>query len=648
MNDTATKSERLSESGARLRSYGVEAEARRRSCLEAERGWSWSRLACFFTGFLVWFWLDDANAALAVTGIAGVLFVVSVRRHLRASADREFADRLLLMIAESRQRFGGKVVTIRSNHRPVEPDPTRQTPESVLDLGDTWWLSEQERDDLDLYADPVGVFGLLNRASTNMGARRLRDMCEHPCLSPGRIGARQACVRLLDDQMEARLRMMAGVATLRGRDEPLGSFLSAVRSATGLPSPGRIRMLRLWSIPSGLFVCIALPPAVMGIPGWLGALLMVVLVNAALSFRMHGDLDVRLHPWRDVAHAVHGLLFACEHAGGELPDDTELARLRDCFADAIAPDVLPALKWRLDLTNTGGTIHAILNVVFFYDLHTADAILNRVVPHRETILGALGALADLEAMTSLASFAFEQPVAVYASVAGEPVLSIEGGVHPLVAPGRIVGNDVHLSAGSRVRVITGSNMAGKSTYLRMVGVNTLLAQLGGVVTARRVRFAPVRLVSDLRIRDDLSKEESYFMAEVRQIRRMLLPPPSDAPLLGLIDELFRGTNSVERIAASVAVVRQLMESDHFFVVATHEHRLTELADGLVATNHHFDEELGSDGPVFEYALHPGPARMRNALRILDREGFPQAVLDKAREWMAKSADDGGRLDDAGD
>lgn len=629
MSEDRTRTGGRTASSTRLASYQAEAEEHRRTQLNVEHAWSWSRLITFFVGAIAWFAVSDASRALLVAGAFGVMFVVSVVRHLRARREREFTDRLLLMISESKRRVGGHAVTVRSGRRPDDVPARRASPEPVLDPGDTWLLTGQERDDLDLYAEPAGVFGLLNRTSTAMGARRLRDRCEHPCLTADAIEARQACVRWLDDRMERRLRVMADIAILRRLDDRLEAFLEAVRSAAPLNSPGRTVLLRAWSLLSGAFICCALVPAALGVPGWLGALLTLVTINAAIYLRLRRTLNQRLLPWRNVAHVVRGLTSGCRRAALELPGDTELRRLRARFADAVAPGVLPALIWRLDLANTGGTIHAVLNILALYDLHVADAILGRILPNRETILAALAAIADLEVLTGLACFADEQPVAAYPTIIRERTLVIAGGVHPLVSPDRVVANDASFSANARVRIVTGSNMAGKSTYLRMLGVNVLLAQLGGAVAAREMRLTPVRLVTDLRIRDDLAKEESYFLAEVRQIRRMLLPPPGDAPLLGLIDEPFRGTNSSERIAASVAVMQYLMDSDHFFVVATHEQRLTKLADGSVAVNHHFQEDLGSDGPVFGYALQPGPARMRNALRILEREGYPQAVLDRA-------------------
>jgi DNA mismatch repair ATPase MutS len=170
--------------------------------------------------------------------------------------------------------------------------------------------------------------------------------------------------------------------------------------------------------------------------------------------------------------------------------------------------------------------------------------------------------------------------------------------------------------------------------LRMCGVNCLLAQIGTVVMAEAMTLCPVRLISDLQVRDNLADDESYFLAEVRHLRRMVVPESDGGHLLGLMDEPFRGTNSAEQVAAALAVVEHLLRTPNFFLLATHEQRLTGLADKLDgAENRHFQENLSAEGLVYDYRLRLGPAVTRNALRVLQREGYPRALLDRAQEWL---------------
>jgi DNA mismatch repair ATPase MutS len=316
----------------------------------------------------------------------------------------------------------------------------------------------------------------------------------------------------------------------------------------------------------------------------------------------------------------------------DLPMQGELGVLRKVFQAVRRPMVLPALCGRLPWADTGGLFHALANALFFYDLHVAEAILAVVVRHRDALLQGLSVVADLEALLSLATFAWEQPDKCFPQMVGTPGIWISAGRHPLIPPERAVPNDVRLSPASRLWVISGSNMAGKSTLLRVAGVNALLAQIGTIATAGEMVQRPVRLVTDLQARDSLPDQESYFLAEVRHVRRMVLPPEDAEPVLGLIDEPFRGTNSDERVAASLAVVQHLLRSTNFFLVATHEQRLTELVNGTTGRNYHFRENLSEEGLVFDYRLRPGPARTRNALRVLEREGYPQEIVNRARDW----------------
>jgi DNA mismatch repair ATPase MutS len=168
----------------------------------------------------------------------------------------------------------------------------------------------------------------------------------------------------------------------------------------------------------------------------------------------------------------------------------------------------------------------------------------------------------------------------------------------------------------------------------MVGVNVLLAQTGAAVPAVEMTWSPVRLITDVRIRDDLAKNESYFLSEVRRLRRLVLDCERDTPILGLIDEPFRGTNSQERTAAGLALLEHLTASPNLFLIATHEDLLAQVAAQTgSARNYHFQEHLENGGVRFDYRLRPGPATTRTALRILEQEGYPKALLERARGLM---------------
>lgn len=603
-----------------------------------EARWSWARLATFTAAAIAWYPLREAPAfAVATVLMLFAGFVYSVTRHRLARRRRTFAERLLTVTDEALQRCGGKVVLIRSWQRPARDQTHDSALPPVLNRGRTWTLQPQEHDDLDLYAAPVGIFGLLNRTSTQIGARRLSEDLEASLMDPASLRERQQAVRWLDEHAGERLRLAAAAAGLRGQDKHLRALSIAIKGAKPLPwSPATVRSLRAWSVLTLAFTIFTAEQIFNGRHQWLTGLTAVLLINGAIYVRLAGALTTTIAPWRSLKKVTERYLHVARQGAADLPHDTQLGHLRNHFEAVAAVDVLPRLCRRLGWTDSGGFFHVLMNVFLFYDLHVAAAICRRVLPHREALTTGLSALADLEALSSLACFAYEQPLTCYPEPAKDDRIEIEHGTHPLIAPESAVANDLQLSADRRTWIITGSNMAGKSTFLRMVGVNVLLAQIGTAATARHMTLSPVRLITDLRIRDDLSKDESYFLAEVRQLRRMICAEGHPSLALGLIDEPFRGTNSQERVAASVALVEHLLDSPDFFLLATHEQTLTGLVEDKPAANYHFQEQLGADGETFDHRLRTGPASQRNALRLLEREGYPPSMVARANEWIKNS------------
>lgn len=600
-----------------------------------EGRWAWARLAAFTLALVPWFVFTGERLLWAPVTSALVLvgFVLTVRRHLFELAIRDTAQRRLDTVDEALQRAGGAVVCLRDWRRPEDAPELAQLP-VLLPRGEVWALTDQERDDLDLFAPPVGIFGLLNRTSTRLGALRLRDLVEQPSIDAAWIRKRQTLVRVLAEQRAARLELMAGLRMLRDEDARLARLIAALAQAPASPTGPAPTWLRAWGWLSGLLIVVLSILGFQGVGPTLAALLVLTLVNAALLARYRPAIVAFLAPWTDTAWAARAVLGAARAAGAATPEIEELADLGTACRRATVPQALPFLVRRVQYTERGGPLWLLLNLALLADVHVAAGVARATGPRRAELLTAIAALAELDALCAQAAFADEQPANCWPELATAAALEIRGGRHPLVAPERIVANDAHLAtAGQRVWVITGSNMAGKSTFLRMVGVNVVLAQSGGAVSAEALTWSPLRLITDLRARDSLAAAESYFLAEVRHLRRMIHPPKGAIPLLGLIDEPFRGTNSQDQSAASVAVLEHLLASGQMFLLATHDRNLTRLADGVTVVNFHFRENLGESGMVFDYRLHAGPARTRNALRILELEGYPEPLVARAHRWL---------------
>ncbi len=636
------KADRESASGSSCRIWltrrqqRLEQEYTRYHALEAR--WSWIRLLTFLAGAavvaLLWHELVLAVAAGAVA-LAG--FAVAVVRHAGWQDKRAFAERALTIIAESLDAGAQRDHPVRAWQRPEDPDGSIAALPCILEPGPVWSLTDQERDDLDLYGPPVGIFGLLNRTSTVLGARRLRDMLDHPCLSGEHIRRRQQAVRGLGERHEQRLRLMASLLLLRTGSRHLDELVHLLHTIETPPRSVVSTAIRLWSVFSGLLVVHAVSRIIAGDYGWIRAFIAVLVFNGVVLFvrrRVFSHLKAIMSPWADLAPTLRHFLAIAEDAQQELPAEPPLSVLRERFHDVVAHGRISSLCVWLEWAGLRGTVRSVLNVTVFLDLHVAEAVLARVVPNRDTLLHGLSAMAELEALSSLACVSAEQPVACYPQPRAGTGITITDGRHPLILEQDGTPNSVHLTAEKRTWVITGPNAAGKSTFLRMVGVNVLLAQTGMAVPAREMTWSPVRLMTDVRVSDNLAKHESYFLSEVRRLRRIVLDTGGSTPILGLIDEPFRGTNSQERTAADIALFEHLAASGHLFLIATHEETLAQAAARMVsAENYHFQEHLHEHGIAFDYRLRPGPAATKTALRILEQEGYPQPLLDRARQLL---------------
>lgn len=234
------------------------------------------------------------------------------------------------------------------------------------------------------------------------------------------------------------------------------------------------------------------------------------------------------------------------------------------------------------------------------------------------------AAGELEALASLAAFACENPGYVYPELAaGEGSVEAETLGHPLLPYEHRVCNDLRLDGGARLLVVSGSNMSGKSTFLRTIGVNVVLALAGAPVCARRMRLSPLNLYALIRKDDSLQEGISRFYREIMRVREIIEFARRPEPLLFLIDEIFDGTNSHDRRVASEAIVRTLVERGAIGLITSHDLALTEIA-GLMApraANVHFEDAIEGDRLVFDYRLREGAVQRGNALLLMRSIGL---------------------------
>ena len=243
----------------------------------------------------------------------------------------------------------------------------------------------------------------------------------------------------------------------------------------------------------------------------------------------------------------------------------------------------------------------------------------------------LDVVSQFEAYASLAGYAFENPADPFGEVVADaagPYLAGEQVGHPLLPAATCVRNSLSLggpdSGGVRVLAISGSNMSGKSTFLRTVGINAVLAQAGAPVRAARFRLSPVAIAGTLRVHDSLQEGRSRFYAEILRLKRLMDMAPEQPPLFFLIDEVLHGTNSADRLEGAGAVIRALIDRGAIGLFTTHDLALAEVAGrlGTAVANVHFADHVGPDGRLaFDYTMRPGVVRQSNALALMRAVGL---------------------------
>ena len=241
----------------------------------------------------------------------------------------------------------------------------------------------------------------------------------------------------------------------------------------------------------------------------------------------------------------------------------------------------------------------------------------------------LDTLYELEALNSLANFAYLNPEYSFPEISdsknGKSVLYSENIGHPLIPFDDKITNDYSIQKKNEVLIITGSNMSGKSTFLKTIGVNLCLDYAGAPVNADVLRVSLFRLFTCIKASDSITDGISYFYAEVKRLKEMLneLEKSSTKPLFFLIDEIFRGTNNKERSIGSRAYLKTISRMETFGIVATHDLNLIELEKEINnITNYHFREEIINEKMVFDYKLHPGPCPTTNAIKVMQLAGLP--------------------------
>ena len=488
--------------------------------------------------------------------------------------------------------------------------------------------------DLDIFGE-ASLFQLLSRARTHLGEELLARWLSAPA-DVETVRQRQETVAELRGSLEFR----EALATAGGASRDIDTVaLSKWASAPAAPESAWLRgsaiVLAAGIIAAGVWWAQGGPLAPL-----LGVIILKMILTRPSRKRVSrivrgveqplGQLDI-----------LADTLFLIETSTLRSP------RLMEIRAEIMSHGVVPSeairrLKRLADMLDwRRNAFFAPIAVAVSWALHLACAIEAWRREFGPKVMVWLAAVAEYEALSSVAAYAYEHaddPFPILLDDRGPARFEGESLGHPLVPAPRMVQNDVMLTAKTRLLIVSGSNMSGKSTLLRTVGVNVVLAMAGAPVRAAALTLTPLSVGATLLVHDSLQAGRSRFFAEISRIRSVadLATPRPGLPstgLLFLLDELFQGTNSHDRKIGAEALLLNLIDRGAIGLTTTHDLALTAIArqSGGRAVNVHFEDELRDGEMIFDYRMRPGPVTHSNALALMKAVGLPVNTIGRVAD-----------------
>ncbi len=561
----------------------------------------WARLGAFLGfsgGIYLFIRYSDQYLWLALAVALFVLFLLLVKRHIRLFDEREAVRHL---------------IKINENELAV-----LQNQPSYLADGQPFYNDESYLLDLDIFGK-YSLFHALNRTATSLGAQRLADLLKHPLRDVDTIKTQQAAVAELAKQHEFRQQFLAQGLRTQGYPPDYDRLLAWLAQPLTFYHAKFIRIIRI-SLPI-LFV-LALVFSIIN-RNFTPAISLFVL-NFFVAGR-YGNQTTKIHAAisKNVESlgALAKLLYLVNAADFQnetlqsLQNDTTQADQELKKLDRIAR----FFDQRLNVV-----VFVLLSGTILYDLQCVFWLETWKLRNQDKLRRWLNAIGELEMLNSLATWQFNHPAYAVPEVVDDvPFINATALAHPLIPPEECVANDFNIGKGKRLYIVTGSNMSGKSTFLRTVGVNVLLARCGAAVCAERFTCSPMDIYSSLRQSDSLQEHVSLFYAELRKLQYILEGLAENPHALVLLDEVLRGTNSDDKLYGSQQLVRRLLDLGCVGLLATHDIELAKMEDEHpdALGNLCFESIITGGELIFDYQLKTGTAQNRNATFLMRKMGI---------------------------
>ncbi|OON68141.1 hypothetical protein B0919_15165 [Hymenobacter sp. CRA2] len=565
----------------------------------------WLRVAVFLAGAGGAWWLfrhDQNLPGLAWLVGCYVVFLVVMRWHGRVGYQLRQRQLLRLINEEELERLAGKLNGLDAGERYQDP-------------------AHPYTADLDVFG-AHSLFQLVSRSTSRLGQDRLAGWLQAPADLPT-LHARQQAVAELAPDVAWRQHWQARARQFPKQSDDPRPFLAWMHEPDFYQGRGWV-----------LAALVVLPPvALVGIglwlTGWSGWLALVpLLLMYGLNYRFRQERDAVFERCMDMYDVLRAYRDQLRHLEARPCETPRLAELRaQLLARGLPASAYVALLARIAQnfslrwsTLAGFFANNLLLWDFFW--------MWRLERWRRQLGGQLEpwleVVAEVEALSSLAATQYAQPKWAVPVLADAPLTFVaEELAHPLIFNAGRVANDFATEGAGRTGLVTGSNMSGKTTFLRTVGVNAVLALAGGPVCAQALRIGPMQLFTAMRTQDNLAESTSSFYAELKRLRQLLDLTEVGQPVFFLLDEILKGTNSRDRHDGARGLIRQLHRRPASGLVSTHDLELGDLAQELAGflTNYSFNSDIVGDEIRFDYRLTPGLCREFNASKLMQLMGI---------------------------
>lgn len=465
------------------------------------------------------------------------------------------------------------------------------------------------------------VFRRMNACVTSVGEETLYHTL-HVLRGEQELALREQMIGMLDENPSVLKDILALLLAVGKRKYNGLSWLLFHADAHQLPVPPLYMLLGILPV---LLCGMLLIPGVAA--GFTALLPISLIINIAIGVYCTNRIQQDMTAMTYFSTMVYSAKKLCRY-----PDEAMREYLRP-MREALQPFLPLRGIVPNHMRTTAGELDSFISFakyIFLIDVIKYTQTIRVMVKYQQELLALYNAFGELDIAVSVLSFRRSLPFFCKPAYTEENALTFEGIYHPLIKTP--VTNSAHLN---RSCLITGSNASGKSTFIKAIALNSILAQTIYTCCARQYVFSPCYVATSIAQRDDILKGESYFVVEVKSLKRLIHYCERQYTFC-FIDEILRGTNTPERLAASSAVLRHLSGCNCLCFVASHDIELTELMRG-VYDNYHFRESIQNGQIVFDYTLYSGPSKTRNAIMLLEMMGVGAEIIKDATHYLETKA-----------